>query len=163
MGCQLCSASNVSVLGECDALVSALSEQRDALSAVAERLNSAEPSANTSEPVAIANRAAHDAAEEALALLHAQATLAESAAEAQRDALAQETARERVVAHGRNLMSQRVRGVSEALRSQADAVIAAQRLHEAGPRQGGPDISGVVAALRSSYPQLGEHLTILHP
>ena len=156
MGCRLRSASNVSVLGECDSLVATLSGQRNALAAVAERLDSADSSVSASEQVARAHRAAHDAAEEVLAMLRAQAALVESAAEAQRDSMAQETARERVVAHGRSLMTQRVRGVSEALRSQADAVMAAQRLHEAGPRHQGTDISGVVAALRSSCPQLGK-------
>ncbi len=162
-GVRVGAALNTTADGEGDALAAMLSAKRDHLAAAVHELAAAQPAAGAgaADLLEHAQRAARDEAEAALALLKAQGAFTEAAAEAQRAGLAGEEGHLRVVAEGREMVAAGAREVAEALRAQAELLLVAQRLEEAGVGDEERTVEDVVDSLQNSLPLLGPILTHL--
>ena len=156
-GERLRAALNSSVDGESDLLVSTLSAKGLELNRTLRSFTEAQPAsgARTIDILGKAQRAAQNEAEAALALLRAQGAFAQAAAEAQRTELAQEEGFSRVLSEGREMVAAGAREVAEALRTQAEVLLIAQRLQEMDIGDGSKTIAGIAESLQSSLPLLG--------
>lgn len=148
---------DAAVESETAPLVSSLSAKRVDLDLMLRGLSGAQAAhgPSTSDALGSAQRAVQGEAEAALALIKAQAAFAQAAAEAQRSGLAREEGQARVLSEGREMVAAGARDVAEALRTQAEVLLIAQRLQESDLGVGGQAIAEVADALQASLPLLG--------
>ena len=110
---------------------------------------------STGESLENAQRTVENEAEAALALIKAQAAFAQAAAEAQRSGLMREEGQKRVLSEGRQMVSAGARDVAEALRTQAEVLLIAQRLQESELGGGNLAVAEIADTLQTSLPLLG--------
>jgi hypothetical protein len=150
-------ALTASVENETSPLVSSLSAKKVDLDIMLRGLAGSQPAKGTStgEVLEGAQRTVQNEAEAALALIKAQAAFAQAAAEAQRSGLVREEGQRRVLSEGREMVSAGARDVAEALKTQAEVLLIAQRLQESELGVGNLAVSEIAETLQASIPLLG--------